>query len=86
MKQVLRVVFGFFILWVLVLYVEVCIVIDSGVDFGCFIGVVFFQWVGFGAVFEDIGGIVVVDLCNSGKFNLLDCVCLLQQLGSVQEV
>lgn len=73
-------------LWVVVLYVEVCIEIIQGVDLVCFIGVVLFQWVGQGVVLEDVGGIVVVDLCNSGKFNLLDCFCLLQQLISVQEV
>lgn len=32
---------------------------------------------GSGILLEEIGVIVGVDLCNSGKFNLIDVVCML---------
>ncbi|WP_318367050.1 Tol-Pal system beta propeller repeat protein TolB [Enterobacter sp.] len=86
MKQALRVVFGFLVLWAAVLHAEVRIEITQGVDSARPIGVVPFHWAGPGAAPEDIGGIVAADLRNSGKFNPLDKQRLPQQPNSAQEV
>lgn len=86
MKQALRVVMGFLMLWATVLHAEVRIEITQGVDSGRPIGVVPFQWIGAEAAPEDIGGIVAADLRNSGKFNPLDRARLPQQPATVQEI
>ncbi len=86
MKQALRVVFGFLLLWVTVAQAEVRIEITEGVNSAQPIAVVPFKWTGSGAVPQEVGQIVSADLRNSGKFNPIEPSRMPQQPGTASEV
>ena len=69
MKQAVKYMLGFLMLWAAVAQAEVRIEITQGVDSARPIGIVPFQVAGGGAVPEEVGAIIAADLRNSGKFN-----------------
>ena len=72
MKQAVKYMLGFLMLWAAVAQAEVRIEITQGVDSARPIGIVPFQVAGGGAVPEEVGAIIAADLRNSGKFNPID--------------
>ncbi|AFP85021.1 Tol-Pal system beta propeller repeat protein TolB [secondary endosymbiont of Ctenarytaina eucalypti] len=87
MHQVLRAVLSVvFFLWTSVLQAEVQLLITQGTESARPIGVVPFQWNGPGAAPENIAGIIINDLRNSGKFAPLDTTRLPQQPTTASEV
>lgn len=83
MKQALRIILSFLLLWATTLHAEVRIEITQGVDSARPVGVVPFQG---GSGQTDIASIIAADLHNSGKFSPLDRSLLPQQPASVQDV
>ena len=68
MKQAVKYMLGFLMLWAAVAQAEVRIEITQGVDSARPIGIVPFQVAGGGAVPEDIGAIIAADLLPAGGY------------------